>query len=273
MKMKYIILAGLAIFILGIAASFYFIFLSGPPPTVNESEVEIIWGLDEKVKVFFATAFPPVLTQSTKFSSGEAIYPQEEGLSKGTVYAFRVVDRNGTVVVPLDQYPYAEIRVGSGIEGAGQFNSEQNPINPGDYTLQLVKIDKGSKKAFIIAAKNFSIESKYTEEELSNLRAWLVLGEDPNSAHFETLQFNAPGSFSVWVQSTGYSISGKSTTSRIQPNGEKDTSYYRESRFTTDPSGKPVKVFSGSGNFYPGNYPVEIIVEGKVIKQLMVSWY
>jgi len=63
---------------------------------------------------------------------------------------------------------------------------------PGNYTLQLVKIDKSCKKAFIIAAKNFSIESKYTEEELSNLRAWLFLGEDPNSAHFETLQFNAP---------------------------------------------------------------------------------
>jgi len=271
MRTKYIILTVLAIFILGII-TFYFIFLSGPPPTVNESEVEIIWGLDEKVKLFFATTLPPVLTQRTNFSSGEAIYPQEEGLPKDTVYAFRVVDRNGTVVIPLDQWPYAETK-GSKIEGAGLFNSEQKPIIPGNYTLQLVKIDKGSKKAFIIATKNFSIESKYTEEELSNLQAWLVLGEDPNSEHFETLHFNAPGGFSVWVQSTGYSISGKSTTSRIQPNGEKDTSYYRESRFTTDSSGKPVKVFSGSGNFYPGNYPIEIIVEGKVIKQLMVSWY
>jgi len=58
------------------------------------------------------------------------------------VYAFRVVDRNGTVVIPLDQWPYAETRVGSGIEGAGLFNSEQKPMIPGNYTLQLVKIDK-----------------------------------------------------------------------------------------------------------------------------------
>lgn len=273
MKTKYVILTGLAIFILGIAAFFYFTFLSGPPAAVNESEVEIIWGLDEKVKVLFATTFPPVLTQSTNFSSGEAIYPQEEGLPKDTLYAFRVVDRNGTVIIPLDQWPYAKTKVGSGIEGTGLFNSEQKPMNPGDYTLQLVKIDRSSKKAFIIAAKDFSIESKYTKEELSSLQAWLVLGKDPNSEHFETLKINSPTTYSAWVQSTGYSISGKLTMSRIEHDGKKDASFYREYSFRTDPSGKSVKAFSSSGNWYPGKYPIEIIVEGKVIKQLMVSWY
>jgi len=83
MKMKYIILTVLAIFILGIATSFYFIFLSGPLPTVNESEVEIIWGLDEKVKVFFATTFPPVLTQKYEFLHWRSYIPTRGRAAKG----------------------------------------------------------------------------------------------------------------------------------------------------------------------------------------------
>lgn len=147
---------------------------------------------------------------------------------QGIIYAFRIVDKNGKVILPLDDWPYSEVKVSEGMEGNGTFNSEENSIMPGDYTLQLVKIDKNAKQAFIIATKDFSITPKYTKEKLSGLQAWIVRGDDPNSEHFEDLHFDGPGSYSAWVQTKGYSVSGKVIASRIDPSGVEDPSSKKE---------------------------------------------
>lgn len=127
-----------------------------PAESQTGVELEIIEALDPNVRVFLASAIPPSPDIfKTNFAAGELIYPQEQGLTKGTRYGFRIVNTVGEVVVPLDLGHLEEVRSGTGIEGYGMFNSEEKPLPVGSYRMELIKVEGG--KGIVVAYENFSI--------------------------------------------------------------------------------------------------------------------
>ena len=77
-----------------------------------------------------------------------------QGLKNGTKYGVRVFDSNMSVIVPLGVNHLAEAK-GHVMEGAGQFNLKQEPLSPGSYRMELIRIEY--KKFFIVAYINLSI--------------------------------------------------------------------------------------------------------------------
>lgn len=124
--------------------------------TKTEVKLEIVEALDPNVKVFLAGTFPPTPeTFKTHFAASEPIYPQEQGLAKGTKYRFQVVNATGEIIIPLDLDHLGEARYGTGVEGHGMFNSGKKPLPSGSYRIELIKVEGG--KGFIVAYENFSV--------------------------------------------------------------------------------------------------------------------
>lgn len=123
------------------------------------TELEIVEALDPGVRVMLTDAFPPSPEAvKERFASGEPIYPQEQGLAKGTRYVFRILDSRGNVLVPLDGRPIARARMGTGMEGSGVFNTPEDPLPPGTYRVELIKVE--GKKGFILSRAEFAVDAQ-----------------------------------------------------------------------------------------------------------------
>ncbi len=282
-----LIIFGLIVLILGLIVLVVSIFLlfgvlnsffgnSGVPLVVNEAKILIMEEINPNVEIFLLTANkePPFDLNKTLFTSGEVIYPNEEGLKKGDRFAFRVVDGN-VVIIPLDNYPYYDVLYDGGA-GSGTINNEGKNILPkGSYTIQLVKIDSNNTKATIVAKKDFNIIARYSEEFLSKLEFWLSKDGNPNSSRFQELDLIGIDQidFAVFgkVPKGEKEVYGRTIMTRENDEGEIfSEGGFWEYSFTLYP-GEPQKLSGVSGHPLPGVYHVKIFIDGEVIKEYWVK--
>lgn len=247
------------------------------PPVVNEANIFFGEEIDPNIKIFLlTTTYPaehPIDSNKTTFMTGEAIYPNEEGLKKGDRFAFRVVGKN-QVIIPLGNYPYYDVASDGGA-GTGTINNNGGNILPGgNYTIQLVKIDSNNTRATIVAKKDFNIIARYSEEFLSRIEFWLSKEDNADSERFQELDLSG-------IDQINFAVFGKA------PNGEKEV-YGRaimvrenaegevltesgpwEYSFVLSP-GEPQKLNGMSGHPYPGVYHVKIFIDNELIKEYKV---
>ncbi|MGE5831444.1 MAG: hypothetical protein ACM3X8_00835 [Methanomicrobiales archaeon] len=113
---------------------------------------------DPGVRILLTEEFPPGSDPGkTVFHPGENIYLSETGLPAGTGYGFQVKDSGGRIFVwpPLRMQQMARVKTGTGPETSGTFNTRQDPLEPGEFTVELVRF--GEKKGWIIASVNLSV--------------------------------------------------------------------------------------------------------------------
>ncbi|MFA5125966.1 MAG: hypothetical protein WC462_03105 [archaeon] len=243
------------------------------PPVVKEANIIMVKEIDPNVEIFLSTTIPPKDLNKTTFVTGEAIYPQEEGLKKGDRFAFRVLDGN-EVIIPLDIYPYFDVPSDGGA-GTGTINNEGRNILPGGkYTLQLVKIDSNNTKATIVAEKEFEIIGRYSKEFLSRIEFWISKDNKEDSEKLQELDLSG-------IEQINFAVFGKA------PEGEKEvygrTVMVRENfegevltetlpweySFMLYP-GEPQKLTGLSGHPLPGTYHVKIYIDNELIKEYKI---
>jgi hypothetical protein len=221
---------------------------------------------------------------STIFNHNQGISPSGEGLQKGT-YAYRVINKSGDVVVPLDKWPTFKIKANGDVVQRGTIinwvdvkdvalHGEFNtvgwlPVSIGDYTIQLVKIE--GPKGTIIAESNFSIVP-YDKQTISTLTVYLTAGDDL-SKHYDSYTHKEESiSVTAWAQSPkGEVISGTVRYPMTNSKGDiEKTSWMgvNETAFRTNPDGTPVSLGNISGNPQPGLYHFQIIIDGNVVSDL-----
>lgn len=227
------------------------------PRFVQESQLEISEALDPNIRVYMTgeTQAGPA-SFKTSFFSGEPFFPMEEGLAAGTEYGFRVVYPNASAAVPLKMTD--RIRVGRGTEGSGMFNSKQDTLLDGNYTLELVKVEKN--KGLIVGRTNFSI----IPVDVSQLKFWLTLKESSERNSTILLESFDSVDMHVWVQGpSGSKISGVLQVKKL------DGTIRWQENFETSPSGEPVRIFNMSGT--PDNYNLELLVAGRVVANATIE--
>lgn len=220
---------------------------------------------------------------STTFYFNRGISPRGKGLQKGT-YAYQVIKKSGEIVVPLNKWPIIKVKTNGDVVQRGVvvnwldlknvalrggFNQDGwFLLGLGDYTVQLVKIEK--PMGIIIAESNFSIVP-YDKQILSKLTAYLKVDDDPNK-YYDSYTKKGNDSVTAWVQSPlGEAISG--TVRFFMTNSDGDiekTSWIgvTENAFRTSIDGEPVSLRNLSGNPLPGIYHYEIIIDGNVVFDL-----
>ncbi|MCE5195882.1 MAG: hypothetical protein LLG09_01955 [Negativicutes bacterium] len=225
---------------------------------------------------------------ATTFHVYQEITARGKGLQEGTWYSFRIIQtRQGEGVgisYPLDNWPIFKIKKNGEIFQRGiifrylnlkdvalqnKFNKDHwLPLNIGDYTIQLFKIEK--PKGIIVAESNFSIVP-YDKETIEKLTAYITVKGDPNK-YYDSYTRKGPESMTVWVQSPkGEVIGGTVKQYMTNEAGDIDTKSWigiMEDQFTTNINGEPVALRSLSGNPLPGVYHYEIIVDGNVVFDL-----
>jgi len=135
---------------------FYYLFTFFTPSTLSINQIEIVEALDVNVNVTLMNKVPPTPESfKTEFEGGETIYPSEQGLGKGTRYGFRIVGPEGNVIVPLDDNQIAEVQYGDRMEGVGFYNTEENPLPPGSYRMELIVVEGG--RGLIVAYEDFVV--------------------------------------------------------------------------------------------------------------------
>jgi hypothetical protein len=204
---------------------------------------------------------------STNFYFNRGISPREKGLPKGT-YVYQVVSRHQGIVVPLSFWPVFKVKTNGEVVQRGiainlldlknvalhgGFNQDRwFPLSLGDYTIQLIKIDKS--KGIIVAESNFSIVP-YDQQVLSKLTAYLAVNGDPNK-YYDSYVKKGNDSVTAWVQSPpGETISGTVKWYMTNLEGEIDKNSWigvSEEAFRTDSGGEPVSLRNLSGNPLPG---------------------
>lgn len=224
---------------------------------------------------------------STSFYFNRGIYPRGAGLSKGT-YVYQVISESKGIVVPLGQWPIFKIKAGGAVAQRGLainlfdlknvalhggFNQEGRfPLSLGDYTIQLIRIEKSQGKNIgtIIAESNFSIVP-YDRQILAKLTAYLAVDGDEQK-YYDTYTKKGNDSVTAWVQSPpGEVISGTVKSYMTNLEGEIDEKSWigvSEEPFRTDFSGQPVSLRNLSGNPLPGIYHYEILIDGQTIFDL-----
>jgi len=220
---------------------------------------------------------------TTTFYFNRGITPIGKGLPKGT-YVYQVVNEFKGRVVPLDKWPIFKVKANGDVVQRGMvinwldlknvalhgsFNRDSwFPLSLGDYTIQLIKIEK--TKRIIVAESNFSIVP-YSQQILSKLTAYLTVDGDPNK-YYDTYTKKGKDSVTVWVQSPkGEAISGTVKYFMTDTKGNIDKTSWigvGEDAFRTNIDGKPVSLRNLSGNPPPGIYHYQILVDGKVIFDL-----
>jgi len=142
------------------------------------------------------------------------------------------------------------------------------PLSLGDYTIQLIKIEKA--KRTIVAESDFSI-APYGKEVLSKLTAYLTVEGDPNK-YYDSYIKKGKDSVTAWVQSPpGEVISGTMKFFMTNLEGEiEKTSWIgvSEEPFRTNSDGEPVSLRNLSGNPLPGVYHYEIFIDGNSVFDL-----
>ena len=235
-----------------------------PQPRVDE----IVETIDPRISVRLSGAVPPRPEMvKNSFFSGEDIYPMEEGLARGARYGFRVVESKGSEIISVNRWGLGPVRMGQGLEGSGLCNSADNPLAPGSYTVQLVRV--GGERGFVVAEAPLTITSALTSTigSPSGVQVWLTLENDPNARRYETIELDSTrgADLYVWVEGpAGRAIPGK--VQLLRPDG----SIRNQFDFKTDAAGRPIKVMNGSGNVPPGEYPIKILVEGKVVAEAAI---
>ncbi len=235
----------------------------------EQPRIAVVEAMDGQTRVVLSSAFPPTeQALKSSFAAGEAVYPQEEGLPKGARYAFRVVDAKGTEVIPVERWGVAEAKVGVGMEGSGVCNTQESPLAPGSYRVQLVKIE--SDKGFVLAQTDLTIAGDVDQEAriASGLQVWLTTENDASSKRYQTvtMEGGSPTDVFVWVKGPA----GKVITGVVQllaPDG----SVRFQFEFKTDPGGQPVKALHSGGDPLPsGEYPIKVLVEGSVVAEASI---
>jgi len=225
---------------------------------------------------------------ATAFYFNRGISPRGKGLEKGT-YVYRVISKNGDMAVPFGRWPILKIKTNGkvvqrglvinwldlkGVALHGGFNLDGwFPLSLGDYTIQLIKIEKA--KRTIIAESDFSIVP-YDKEMLSKLTAYLTVDGDPNK-YYDSYTKKGNDSVTAWVQSPkGEAISGtvKSFITDAEGNIDK-TSWIgvSEDAFRTGIDGEPVSLRNLSGNPPPGVYHYEILIDGNSVFDLKYNCF
>jgi len=220
---------------------------------------------------------------STDFYFNREIAPRAKGLAKGT-YVYQVVSESKGKVVPLDRWPIFKVNAHGkisqrglvincldmkGVALHGEFNQANwFPLSLGDYTIQLIKIEKA--KRTIVTESNFSIVP-YDKEMISKLTAYLTVDGDPNK-YYDSYTRKGPEGITVYVQSPkGEVISGTVKRYIANDDGDIDKESWigiTESSFSTNINGEPVKLWGLGGNPLPGIYHYQILIDGKVIFDL-----
>lgn len=225
---------------------------------------------------------------STTFNVNRVIFPNGKGLQEGIWYAYRIIQARegggGRAVYPLDKWPIFKIKKSGDVVQRGiitrwlnlkdvalhnEFNKDfWLPLSIGDYTIQLVKIEK--PKGIIVAESNFSIVA-YDKEMISKLTAYITVKGDSNK-YYDSYTRKGPESMTVWVQSPkGEVISGTVKRYIANDDGDIDKESWigiTESSFRTNVNGEPVGLWNLSGNPLPGVYYYEIIIDGNVVFDL-----
>jgi hypothetical protein len=237
----------------------------------NENSIELV---DDTGKI------------SATFNVNRVISARGKGLQEGTWYAFRIIQARdgggGRVIYSLDKWPIFTVMKNGDVVQRGiitqwlnlkdvalrnEFNKDfWLPLSIGDYTIQLVKIEKS--KGIIVAESNFSIVA-YDKEMISKLSAYLTVEGDSNK-YYDSYTRKGSGGMTVWVQSPkGEVISG--TMKMYKANYDDDIdkeSGIMENSFRTNANGEPVGLWNFGGNPPPGIYHYEIIVDGNVVFDL-----
>jgi len=220
---------------------------------------------------------------ATNFYFNRGISPRGKGLEKG-IYVYQVISKSGGKVVPLGRWPVFKIKTnGEAVQRGmvinwldlknvalhGGFNRDGwFPLSLGDYTIQLIKIEKA--KRTIVAESDFSI-APYGKEVLSKLTAYLTVEGDPNK-YYDSYIKKGKDSVTAWVQSPpGEVISGTMKFFMTNLEGEiEKTSWIgvSEEPFRTNSDGEPVSLRNLSGNPLPGVYHYEIFIDGNSVFDL-----
>jgi hypothetical protein len=225
---------------------------------------------------------------STTFYFNRGISPRGKDLQKGT-YVYQVVSESKGKVVPLGRWPVLKVKTnGETVQRGmvinwldmknvalhGGFNLEKwFPLSLGDYTIQLIKIEKS--KGIIIAESNFSIVP-YDKQMLSKLTAYLAVDGDPNK-YYDSYTKKGNDSVTAWVQSPpGEVISGTVKSFLTDADGNIDKTSWigvSEDAFRTGIDGEPVSLRNLSGNPPPGVYHYQILVDGTVVFDLKYNCF
>lgn len=220
---------------------------------------------------------------TTSFNFNQLISPRQKGLQIGEKYAYRVLDRSGNAVIPLDKWPVSittrdsRIKLGKimhwfnfkNIALHGTFNySAWLPLKVGDYTIQLVKIE--NTKGIIVAESSFAI-TPYSKDVISNVTAYFIVEGDPNK-YYDSYTRKVGDNVTVQVIAPkGVVISGVIKSYMTDLNGvfiENSWIGVSENTFTTGLDGEPISLHGMSGNPLPGIYNYEIIIDDKVVFHL-----
>jgi hypothetical protein len=248
---------------------------------VAESSLDITKKINSGVYIELGDSTGAALTA---FSFNQMITPRQRGLEVGKSHAYRVLDKSGNVVIPLDKwqvfksgtkdktYRYGKITEWFNFKNValrGTFNfSVWLPLDIGDYTIQLVKIEK--PVGTIIAEKSFSIVP-YSAETLSNITAYLLVEGDPNK-YYDSYTKKGKDSVTVNVQSSkGDVVSGKIKSYMTTLEGKMQENSWigvTENTFSTNPDGEPIALGGMGGNPAIGIYNYEIIINNKVMFHL-----
>jgi len=274
---KHVIIALVAVLLLGSS-----LFWEYKTTFVSKDNLTITRRIDNKISIELVSDTGQV---ATSFYFNRGISPQAKGVEAG-VYVYQVVNRGGGVFISLDQWPILKVKADGGIIQRGiviswldlknvalhgGFNLEGwFPLSPGDYIVQLIKIEK--TEGVIVAESNFSIVP-YDKQMLSKVTAYLAVKGDPNKYYDSyTKKGNDSVSVTAWVQfPKGEAISGVVKFFMTDSDGNiEKTSWVgvTESTFRTGLDGQPVSLRNLSGNPFPGIYHYEIIIDGNVVFDL-----
>lgn len=223
---------------------------------------------------------------STVFEYNQMVTPRQRGLDTGKNYAYRVLNEKGDTVIALDNWPVfltlsndKIYRFGKitdwfslgNVASHGTFNSGiWFPLENGDYTIQLVKIEKNV--GTVVAEKSFSI-APYSEKILSDITAYFEVEGDPNK-YYDTYSKNPAkleDSVTVYINSAGKAVSGTMRSYMTDSEGrEVQDPWFKDSekQFTTSPDGQPLALSNLKGNPPLGIYHYEITINGKVMFHL-----
>lgn len=239
----------------------------------NENSIELV---DDTGKI------------STTFNVNRVISASGKGLQEGIWYAFRIIQARegdgGRVVYSLDKWPISTVMKNGDVVQRGiitqwlnlkdvalrnEFNKDfWLPLSIGDYTIQLVKIEKPN--GIIVAESDFSIVA-YDKEMIEKLTAYLTVEGDSNK-YYDSYTRKGSESITVWVQSPkGEVISGTMKMYMTNHDGDIDKESWigiTENSFRTNVNGEPVKLWGLGGNPPPGIYHYEIIIDGNVVFDL-----
>ena len=220
---------------------------------------------------------------STAFNFNQLITPRERGVQKNVTYAYRVLNKSGNVVIPVDKWPLftnnngdvrrrgiiSQLLESKNIALGGTFNFDVwLPLNIGNYTIQLVRINK--PKGIIVAEKDFSIVP-YDQKTIAQVTSYLSVEGDSNK-YYDGYDKKGNDSITVWVQSPkGVTVSGTLKFFMTNAQGEiEKTSWIGvvETKFNSDPNGNPVALRGLSGNPARGIYHFQIIINDYVVSDL-----